>query len=50
MENMKILNWLLENSKGIDLFFTIFGVLIEVLITVAIYLIYKNYKKNKDEK
>lgn len=47
MEDMKLLGWFLENAKGIDVILTAFGVIIEVLLTIAIYILYKNYKNNK---
>lgn len=48
MDDMKLLSWFLENAKGIDIFFTAFGVIIEVLLVVAIYIVYKHHKNKKD--
>lgn len=50
MDNMKLLNWFLENARGLDIFFTVFGVVIEVLLTVALFILYKHFKnKNKED-
>lgn len=43
--DMDMLNWFLEHSKEIDMFFLIFGVIIEVVLVTAIWIIYKNFKK-----
>lgn len=43
------LNWLMENAKNIDSFFLIFSVIIEILLMVGIFIIYKNIKNRKNK-
>lgn len=39
------MDFLLQNANMLDKVFLVVGVVIELLITVGIYMIYKHYKK-----